>query len=119
MEALTFAAANLAWRAGGAGAELRFRRALSAPRRAQERVLQRLLRENAGSEYGKRFRFDAIGSVESFQERVPIVTYDDLRGDIEAILKGRQGVLTEEPVVMVEKTTGSLGASKYIPYTAS
>src|SRR5438046_2976776 len=33
--------------------------------------------------------------------------------------RGEPGVLTTEPVVMMEKTSGSAGAAKYVPYTAS
>ena len=35
------------------------------------------------------------------------------------IVRGRHGVLTAEPVVALEKTTGSSGACKHIPYTVA
>jgi len=45
--------------------------------------------------------------------------YDELRPWIERIKAGEQAVLTEEPVLMLEKTSGSSTAAKYIPYTSS
>ena len=38
---------------------------------------------------------------------------------IERIGRGEPNVLTTEPVLMMEKTSGSSGAAKYIPYTRS
>ena len=78
-----------------------------------------LLRRNASSDYGQRYGFKGIRSAREYQNAVPVVNYEALREQIEAIKCGRQGVLTEEPVVMLEKTSGSVAASKYIPYTAS
>jgi hypothetical protein len=118
LDALPYLAANGLWIGAGMGAARRFRNALRQPRRAQEAVLQDLLRRNAATEYGGRFRFGGIGSPEEFQDRVPVVTYDDLQAEIEQVRQGRRGVLTAEPVLMLEKTSGSSAASKYIPYTA-
>jgi hypothetical protein len=46
-----------------------------------------------------------------------MVTYDALVEEVEAIKGGGQKVLTEAPVLMLEKTSGSTAAAKYIPYT--
>jgi hypothetical protein len=102
-----------------APAYLRFRRALRQPRQTQQRLLLRFLRRNAGSEYGRRHGYAAIRSVREFQERVPIVTYDDLEPWVERICNGQPNVLTTDPVLRLEKTSGSSAAVKYIPYTAS
>jgi hypothetical protein len=104
--------------AAGLKATRKFHRSLHRPEEVQESILLSLLRYNATSKYGQRYGFDQIHSVREFQRRVPIVTYDDLKNDIEAIKNGEQGVLTSEPVLMLEKTAGSTAATKYIPYTA-
>jgi hypothetical protein len=115
---LPYLAANVLWLAGGIKATRAFRASLREPRRIQEALLLELLRRNAGSEYGRRYDFGRLRSPREYQDAVPIVTYDDLEEEIEAIKRGRPRVLTEEPVLMLEKTAGSTGASKYIPYTA-
>jgi hypothetical protein len=111
--------AHVSWLGAGLPAAARFRRGRRAPARAQERRLLEILRRNAGCEYGRRHGFDAIRSVRDFQDRVPVVRYEDVADDVDAIARGRQGVLTAEPVVMMERTSGSSGAAKLVPYTAS
>lgn len=116
---LRFGVPNLLWLGSALPAAFRFRRALADPERAQIALLRNVLRRNRGSEYGRRYGFERIRSAREFQEAVPVVTYEVLREPIEAIRRGRQGVLTEAPVLMLEKTAGSGGAAKYIPFTAA
>jgi GH3 auxin-responsive promoter len=111
--------ANSLWLASGARAACRFRRALKNPRAAQEALLLSLLRRNADTKYGQRYGFRPLRSVRDYQDAVPIVTYDSLEREIDCIKRGDRGVLTHEPVLMMEKTTGSTASAKYIPYTAS
>src|SRR5438105_3733504 len=108
---------NGLWTLANARAWLRYRRARRNPRRTQEVNLFRFLRRNAGSAYGRRFGFAKLRSVAEFQEAVPVVTYDDLEPWVERIGRGEPGVLTTEPVVMMEKTSGSAGAATYVPDT--
>ena len=69
--------------------------------------------------YGEKYDYAGISTVEEFQDRVPIVTYDDLEPWIERIKKGEDRVLTSEPVRFFETTSGSTGGVKFIPYTHS
>lgn len=115
---LSYALANWAWLAGGASATRRYHAAVRDPARAQEQLLFDLLRANADCHYGRRHAFDAIRTVPEFQDRVPVVRYEDLEPEIERIKRGEAGVLTSEPVLMLEKSGGSTGPGKYVPYTA-
>lgn len=117
-DSLKYQIYNRLWLAAGLRPTHKFHRALHSPEKFQESILLSLLRANATCRYGRRHGFDQIHSVQEFQRRVPIVTYDDLKNDIEAIKNGEQGVLTSESVLMLEKTAGSTAATKYIPYTA-
>lgn len=110
---------NVLWTLSNAGAYRAYRRALRDPRRAQEEILFRFLRANADTAYGRLHGYGSIRTVEEFRNRVPVAGYDDLEPWIERIRRGERGVLTAEPVVMMEKTSGSSGAAKYVPYTAS
>lgn len=107
------------WRLSSAPSAGAFRRAARRPREAQERLLLRLLHANRHAAYGARYGFDRVSGVDGFRERVPTVTYEDLVGYIDEIARGRQGVLTAEPVRLLQPTSGSTTGPKLIPYTRS
>ncbi len=86
---------------------------------AQQKLLLKLLRRNAGTEFGRRYGFGAIRSVAEYQARVPLSSYDDYQEAIARIGAGQQMVLTREPVLLLEPTSGSTTATKHIPYTAA
>ena len=119
LEELSFAAANGMWLASFLPAHFAFRRAVKNPKNAQAAILERLLRQNAGCAYGKRWQFSRLRGPRDFQNAVPIVTYDDLAPWMQRMTDGEPDVLTAERVLMFEKTSGSSDAAKYIPYTAS
>lgn len=96
-----------------------FRRSLRDAAATQSGVLARLLRRNQDSEFGRRFGFTTISGVDAYRSRVPLATYDDFADDIARIARGEPKVLTSEPVRLLEPTSGSTGAAKLIPYTAS
>ena len=86
---------------------------------AQTAVLRGILRKNRESQYGRKHAFETIGSVKEFQERVPPTTYELLQDSLEKIALGDRHVLTSEPVLLLEPTSGSTGGEKLIPYTRS
>jgi len=96
-----------------------FERAMRDPETAQRRLLARLLQANRDCSFGRAYGFRAIRSAEQFRNSVPVRGYDDLTPWIERAARGQAGVLTSEPVVMFERTSGSSGAAKLIPYTAA
>jgi len=112
-------AAHAAWVASCWTPYRSLRRAQDNPAAAQAALLDRMLRANASSAYGREFGFSQVRTAREFQSAVPIVSYDQLRPWIERIKAGEQSVLTDKPVLMLEKTSGSSTAAKYIPYTAS
>ena len=98
---------------------LAFRLARGNVRAAQTKLLMGLLRRNAGTEFGRRWGFDSVRSTEDYRLRVPLSTYEDYQSDIASIMQGKQGVLTKDPVFLLEPTSGSTGSTKLIPYTSS
>jgi hypothetical protein len=118
-EELSFAAANGMWLASFLPAHIAFRRAVKNPAGAQAAILQRLLRQNAGCAYGKRWQFSRLRDARDFQNAVPIASYEDLAPWMQQMTDGEPDVLTSEKVLMFEKTSGSSDSAKYIPYTAS
>src|SRR5690606_24218112 len=87
------------------------------PMPEQEKLLRSLLSENADTEFGRRYDFASIDSFSGFQKRVPISDYEDLEPYIEAARNGAADQLTSERPVFYAKTSGTTGASKYIPVT--
>lgn len=74
-----------------------------------------LLNRNAECAYLKQYGSPA--SLRDFRERVPVCTYDDLLPYIDRIKTGEADVLFSGIPVAFERTGGSSGGSKLIPYT--
>ncbi|MHC4957009.1 MAG: GH3 auxin-responsive promoter family protein [Planctomycetota bacterium] len=97
----------------------RFERASRDPVRTQTDKLLALVRKNAGTDYGKRYGFSGIASIEDWRERVPVVDYEAIRADVTRTFAGERNVLTAEDPVMYAQTSGTTGEPKYIPVTPS
>ena len=97
----------------------RFFRAARDPRRAQETLLRRFLRANADTAYGRAHGYDRIRTVSDFQARVPIVDFDVLSPWVDRAVAGEARVLSAEPIVAFEPSSGSSGHRKLVPYTRS
>ncbi len=83
----------------------------------QLNVLFDILKNNSGTDYGKKYRFAEIKTLKDFRRLVPITSYEDYKTDIDRIANGELNVLTAQKVLMFELTGGSGGATKLIPYT--
>ena len=117
MHRLLYRTLNHVILSGFRSAAREFEHALAEPEQPQRQILLQLLERNANSLYGKKHGFASIRSVQEYQQRVPVVSYDDLAPWVERIKTGEAGVLTTKPVLMFEKSSGSASAAKYIPYT--
>jgi hypothetical protein len=111
--------AHAAWAASCLGERAAFRRACRDVEGTQSRLLAATLSRNAATDYGRRFGFATIHDPATYRERLPVVRYDDLREEVERIARGEQHVLTADPVLLMEPSSGSAGASKLVPYTAT
>lgn len=86
------------------------------PERAQEEVFQYLLSMAKHTEFGKRYDFASIDTVQQFKERIPISTYADIKPDIERLINGEQNVLWPTEVKWFAKSSGTTAdKSKFIP----
>jgi len=113
------AVANGVWGAASLSAWQRFGQALRDPADAQERLLRRYLRENAATATGRTFGFSSIASIDDYQSRVPISTFDSMDPLVQRIAGGERNVLTCDPVRRLVPSSGSTSAVKLIPYTAT
>ena len=98
---------------------IRFQFALRQPRRAQERVLRRLIRQNRDTVFGRSHHFSSIRSPSDFSKHVPLAEYEDFAGSIAAARHGEPFALTAENPLLLEPTSGSTSAPKLIPVTAA
>lgn len=95
----------------------RFEKATLDPVQAQQDKLLQILQANKSTEYGQKHGFASIRSIREYQEQVPVVDYEDIRSEVERMVKGESGVLTSEIPVMFAQTSGTTGDPKYIPVT--
>ena len=109
--------ANFCWFASSLPEARRFRQSLKQPDLIQERLLLKLVSDNAATAYGRRYHFDRINTYEDFAISVPVVDYSGVEPWIERIRSGEPEVLTNERVTRLVPTSGSSGARKLIPFT--
>ncbi len=88
-----------------------------SPEEEQEKVLLRILQKNKNSDFGKKFNFSPINSIEDYQKRVPVTDYDFLFQWIEKEMHGEARQLTESKVESFATTSGTTSDSKFIPIT--
>ncbi len=82
----------------------------------QRRVLSSLISKAADTEYGRAHDFASIGDYRDYARRVPVVTYEELKGDIDRMRRGQSGVLWPGKVKWYAKSSGTTNdKSKFIP----
>jgi hypothetical protein len=110
---------NTTWMLKAAAEAWAFRRATCAVAATQAHVLAAVLRDNAGTDFGRRHGFEHIRTPRDFQERVPLSVHEDYAPGLARVAAGEPNVLTAERVELLEPTSGTTGGEKLIPYTAS
>jgi hypothetical protein len=95
----------------------RFEAATREPQRVQLEKLRALMAKNADTEYGKRYGFRSISNFEDYARQVPVVTYEDIKADMERVTEGASNVFTAEDPVMFAQTSGTTGDPKFVPVT--
>jgi len=97
-----------------------WKQAILDPGKAQENVLQNLLRDYAKTEYGRQHSTAEISSLADYRNRFPIITYASIQPLIQRVMQGEIESLLWEPPVGWAITRGTTkGESKFIPMTAT
>jgi len=109
--------ASLAIRLLARQSAARFETATRDPLHTQTEKLLAMMQKNAGTEYGRRYGFGDIRSFADYRQRVPVVTYEDIRPEMQRVVAGERNILTAEAPVMFAQTSGTTGDPKYIPVT--
>ena len=85
------------------------------PYKYQERFLFDILEKAKNTEYGKKYNFSKVKTLEDFQKKVPIVIYEDLFPYIEKMLKGERDILWPGLIENFSKSSGTTDRSKFLP----
>ncbi|ERN40856.1 GH3 auxin-responsive promoter [Rubidibacter lacunae KORDI 51-2] len=84
---------------------------------AQEEFLLRLLRVQQDTQLGRDYQLSAIASVREFRHRIPVLPYSSFAPYVERVAGGEANVMTPDPVIYMNMTSGSTGKQKLIPVT--
>lgn len=89
---------------------------LKYPNEVQEELLFNLLRQAESTVIGKKYGFSSIKNYTTFNERIPISTYEELEPFIEQTRQGAQNVFWNTNIKYFAKSSGTTNAkSKFIP----
>lgn len=91
---------------------------LENPVVVQQRLFQQLIENGKGTEWGRKYDYDSIHSLEDFKARVPVTNYEDVYPWIERCIKGEKDVLWPGRMSWFAKSSGTTNdKSKFIPVT--
>ncbi len=86
------------------------------PIQLQNEVLWHILSANRSTAFGREHDFySLIKSPEAYSRRVPVRTYEEHLPYLERMLRGEKRVLTVDAPDWISTTSGTTGATKYLP----
>ena len=89
-----------------------------SPSKVNADLLMQILYDNRDTEYGKKYGFKDIHSVDEFRKKVPFSNYDVYEPYINRMInKGETNLITSYKVIQYVDTSGSAGSQKKIPVT--
>lgn len=81
-----------------------------------EKALLKFIKKNKNTEFGKKYKFENIKSIEDYQKYMPYTTFEDYKEMAERTLKyGEQNLLVKDKICYFASTSGTTGAMKKIP----
>ena len=85
----------------------------------QRSVLSALVARAEQTRWGREYGYKSVGSYETFAGRVPVCTYEELKGHIDRMRQGEADVLWPGRVQWYAKSSGTTNdKSKFIPVSA-
>jgi phenylacetate-coenzyme A ligase PaaK-like adenylate-forming protein len=88
------------------------------PVATQNKVLQQLIKDAKGTQFGIDHQFETIKSATDFAKNVPIRDYEALKPYVDRVVKGEENILWKGKPLYFAKTSGTTSGAKYIPLTA-
>ena len=82
----------------------------------QQETLLKLLNKARNTQWGKQYDYASVETIEAYQERVPIQTYEDVKPYITRLRQGEQNILWPSEIRWFAKSSGTTNdKSKFIP----
>nr|WP_320057177.1 GH3 auxin-responsive promoter family protein [uncultured Bacteroides sp.] len=82
----------------------------------QHNVLNRLLKQAADTEWGRKYDYKTISNYDEFKKRLPIQTYDDVKPYVERLRAGEKNLIWPSEIRWFAKSSGTTNdKSKFLP----
>ncbi|MEZ4722004.1 MAG: GH3 auxin-responsive promoter family protein [Flavobacteriales bacterium] len=86
------------------------------PHDVQHEWFKRLTATAKNTEWGRRYGFSDLKSIEDFKARLPVQDYEGFKSDIDRVIRGEQNILWPSEIKMFAKSSGTTSdKSKFIP----
>ncbi|HVJ63881.1 MAG TPA: GH3 auxin-responsive promoter family protein [Bdellovibrionota bacterium] len=103
----------------GKSLDRKLNRQIKNLRKQQEKLLQKIVRQNASTEFGIQHGFGEIQTIEEFRRLVPVTDYEYLRPYVMHQDRTGERALVNHAPVFYAVTSGTTGEPKYIPFHPS
>lgn len=82
----------------------------------QSRVMRHLVQQAANTEWGKKYDYKSILDYNTFRERLPIQTYEEIKPYVERLRAGEQNLIWPSEIRWFAKSSGTTNdKSKFLP----
>ena len=95
-----------------------FENSTKDPVSSQKRILFEYLARNKNTEYGRKYNFSKVKSIEDYQMLVPMSDCDSLKSYVERMKEGKENILVSDKPIFFGLTSGTTARQKFIPVTA-
>lgn len=86
------------------------------PEEAQEKIFKQLIFKARGTEWGKKYHFGEIKTINAYAKKVPVSNYEHFKPRIEEMMRGGKDILWPGKIRWFSKSSGTTSdRSKYIP----
>ena len=86
------------------------------PKKAQNSTFKKIIMMNKNCEYGRRYNFADIHSIEDYQRMVPLSTYEDYEPYVERMIHHKEkNLMFTGPNIRYCSSSGSVGKPKILP----
>ena len=72
-----------------------------------QKLLDTIIDDNKNTEYGKKYNFSEIKTIDDYKKNVPLTKYDDYEPYINRMFDGENNILTAYPIMGYLCTSGS------------
>ena len=87
-------------------------------RKKNEKLLFKIHKTNQNCEYGRKYDFKNIKTIEEYRKTVPLSTFDNYEEYIKRMMdSNEENLLTSLPLVGYAQSSGSVGNRKFVPLT--